>query len=1209
MDDIVPGVPKLDTANRGHAAIVRSIARATRAPLVVLDGQLRIVGANAAFAKLLSTTKRALLGQALADQMGGPWNESGLLKRIAAVRTDKAAMRDAEYEFDTGMGDRRLFRLNARPARTSDAADDAVLLTVEDITDERRAANELRFANALLMAQMEGSPDGILVVDENAQIVSYNRRFLEVAKVPPDLVATKVDDSVLTYVTAQAKDPEAFLARVRYLYDHPEMSVHEEVEMADGRIIDRHTSSLRDETGKYLGRVWFFRDVTKQRWDEAAIREALARAQIHSRVVDTISRSDAVISGGVELLTRQITELASAATGCERVNVWLFNDDESELTCIDNYEATPGTHSSGTVLLESQYRGEFQALKAAPYVDANDPLTDPRTAGYVEGYIKPLGITSMLDTVILASGKNMGLLCFEHVGRPHHWQKDEIEFAERLADKIGLALISRKRRRAEAKVRASADALAEAQAIAHVGNWEFDCRYKTLTWSDEVYRIFGVDPATFTPSYESFLSRIHPDDRAAVDEDYTDSVANRTNHDIDHRILMADGGVKVVHERGRTFYDSNDLPIRSVGTVTDITERKRAEENLRVATAIVEASPTVLFRWSPAEGWPITYVSPNVTRVFGYDAAELTDPPKPYGPMIHADDLAHLAREVEGHVAAGRTGFVQEYRLLTKSGEARWVEDTTSVERDDEGRVLHFQGTVTDIAERKRAEEMLHASRDLLHTVVESAPVRIFWKDTELRYLGCNAAFARDAGKARPEDLIGKDDFQMGWRDQAELYRADDKRVMESDTPKIGYEEPQTAPDGSTIWLRTSKVPLHDGAGKVMGILGVYEDITENKRAEIALRKTNRTLQVLSAGNAVVAQATEERALLHEMCRMAVEIGGYRMAWIGFAQHDAAKTVRPVAIAGGGAEDMKRLECSWADDEKNSSVPGMVIRTGTPQVSQNLAADPQVTSARKRLLAEFGFVSAVALPLRGRTGPIGAMLIYSAEPNAFDTDETKLLIELADNVSFGIAALRDRAEGEVVADRLQRSMETTIEVVAGTLEQRDPYTAGHQRRVALLAEAMARRMSLSEDRVHGLRLAGLVHDLGKIYIPAELLSKPSRLTPIEYEMIKTHSQVGYDILKNVDFPWPIATMVVQHHERMDGTGYPNGLRGDDIIVEARILAVADVVESMMSHRPYRPTRGLDVALAEIERGRGTAYDPAAVDACLTLFRQDGFTFD
>jgi HD-GYP domain-containing protein (c-di-GMP phosphodiesterase class II) len=191
---------------------------------------------------------------------------------------------------------------------------------------------------------------------------------------------------------------------------------------------------------------------------------------------------------------------------------------------------------------------------------------------------------------------------------------------------------------------------------------------------------------------------------------------------------------------------------------------------------------------------------------------------------------------------------------------------------------------------------------------------------------------------------------------------------------------------------------------------------------------------------------------------------------------------------------------------------------------------------------------------------------------------------------------------------LQKSLEQSIRAIADTVDARDPYTAGHQRRVGELAVAIAREMGLPEEKIHGIHLAAAVHDLGKIHIPAEILVKPGKLSDIEFMLIKTHPQAGYDILKDVEFPWPIADIVRQHHERLDGSGYPQGLKGGQILLESRIMAVADVVETMASHRPYRASLGIRLALEEITRGRDSAYDPAVVDACLKLFGEARFAF-
>lgn len=215
-----------------------------------------------------------------------------------------------------------------------------------------------------------------------------------------------------------------------------------------------------------------------------------------------------------------------------------------------------------------------------------------------------------------------------------------------------------------------------------------------------------------------------------------------------------------------------------------------------------------------------------------------------------------------------------------------------------------------------------------------------------------------------------------------------------------------------------------------------------------------------------------------------------------------------------------------------------------------------------------------------------------------------------------IVSMRDITERlEAEADRkhhheqLRQSLIQTIEVMAITIEKRDPYTAGHQKRVAHLASAIAKKMGLPQEQIDGLHLGGMIHDIGKIYVPAEILNRPGSLSEVEKAMINSHPKVGFDIVKNVDFNWPVSTMVMQHHERIDGSGYPEGLSGDDIFMEARIIAVADVIEAMASHRPYRPALGIDAALEEIKRNKGKLYDAAVSDAALVLFSEDGFEFE
>ena len=206
--------------------------------------------------------------------------------------------------------------------------------------------------------------------------------------------------------------------------------------------------------------------------------------------------------------------------------------------------------------------------------------------------------------------------------------------------------------------------------------------------------------------------------------------------------------------------------------------------------------------------------------------------------------------------------------------------------------------------------------------------------------------------------------------------------------------------------------------------------------------------------------------------------------------------------------------------------------------------------------------------------------------------------------------ITDRRQAEVkiqqTLESLRKAVSTTIQVMVSATEMRDPYTAGYQSRVADLARTIATELKFSKEKIEGIRMASSIHDIGKISIPAEILVKPTKLTNIEFSLIKEHPQSGYELLKNIESPWPLAEIVFQHHERMNGSGYPRNLKGDEILIEARIMAVADVVEAMASHRPYRPALGIDIALEEIEKNKGIFYDDTVADACLRLFREKGY---
>lgn len=277
-------------------------------------------------------------------------------------------------------------------------------------------------------------------------------------------------------------------------------------------------------------------------------------------------------------------------------------------------------------------------------------------------------------------------------------------------------------------------------------------------------------------------------------------------------------------------------------------------------------------------------------------------------------------------------------------------------------------------------------------------------------------------------------------------------------------------------------------------------------------------------------------------------------------------------------------------------VAGWVAQTEHPLIVPDVSQDPRFNP---KVDAHSGFHtrSILCVPLTSKGRLVGVVQVLNKKaPEVFDRQDQEMLAMLADHIGIAL-------ENAWNYQKIEEVLEQVVQTLSTTLEIRDPYTAGHQQRVSMLAVALARKMGLSAGETKCLRITGLLHDIGKIVVPAEILSKPGKLSDLELNLIKTHCRAGYEILKEVKFPWDVATMILQHHEHLDGSGYPGGLKGKEIMFEARVLAVADAVEAMASHRPYRAGLGLENALAEISLKRGVWYEAGVVDACLRLFEQ------
>jgi HD-GYP domain-containing protein (c-di-GMP phosphodiesterase class II) len=359
--------------------------------------------------------------------------------------------------------------------------------------------------------------------------------------------------------------------------------------------------------------------------------------------------------------------------------------------------------------------------------------------------------------------------------------------------------------------------------------------------------------------------------------------------------------------------------------------------------------------------------------------------------------------------------------------------------------------------------------------------------------------------------------------------------------------------------------------------------------------------------NESLLKVDDEPALFEQVCRFLTDVEFIRFCWIGLADKESLE-VKPVAYSGFEDGYLSSLKIRLGGSAYSRGPIGAAIRTRQPCAVADIENDPRFTRQREAALKR-GYASSLAVPLIHDTEAIGALSVYSGSKGAFGDAEIDFLVEAAADIALGIRTLRLRRELQQSLSSLGKALEGTVSALASVAEVRDPYTAGHQQRVTRLAVAIATEMGLPQEQIEGIHVAGTLHDVGKLYIPAEILSKPGKLNEVEFNLVKMHSQAGYDILKTVEFPWPVAQIVLQHHERLDGSGYPQGLKGEDILLEAKILAVADVVEAMASHRPYRPALGMGQALDEISKNSGTLYDPEVVDACFKLFYDKEFKLD
>jgi PAS domain S-box-containing protein/putative nucleotidyltransferase with HDIG domain len=429
-------------------------------------------------------------------------------------------------------------------------------------------------------------------------------------------------------------------------------------------------------------------------------------------------------------------------------------------------------------------------------------------------------------------------------------------------------------------------------------------------------------------------------------------------------------------------------------------------------------------------------------------------------------------------------------------------------------------------------------------------------------------------------------------------------------------QEPSHWPSGFHLLRKDGqRVPVMISSSKSLLLAGqtvvnfVYRDMTELVDREHQLSVKNWALSAFSAAALALGRAQSADGLLQSICEAITRESLYALAWVGIAEDDPGKKVRFAGAAGSAVGYLDGLQVSWSEDNPMGQGPtGICIRTNKITIIEDSEVSEFFAPWRERA-RQFGIRSSVAIPFSIDDDRRGVLMVYSSHPNAFEPDAIEVFENLAREFVYGIHALEqkrllqaERRSLEKTKGQLSDALSSMVAPIVTAMEMRDPYTTGHQTRVAEIACAIAREMGWPEERLQGLRLAALVHDIGKIAIPSEILTKPGRLNTAEREMIKGHAETSYAILKDIPFAWPVAQIVRQHHEKLDGSGYPLGLKSDAILIESKVLTVADIVEAMASFRPYRQGIHMDLVLEQIEREAGTLLDPEVVSVCVALFR-------
>lgn len=1194
----------------------RRIIETTGEGVWVIDAANKTTFVNERMAQMFGYTPEEFQGRYLFDFMdeeGRAIAERYLQRRRAGI------VEQHDFRFLRKDGADLWAILETAPIFDEDGEYAGALAMVTDVTERKRAEMALRESEERYRRLVETSPDAIVQTDLRGNIVTLNRQTASLYGV--ENVEELVGRSAFEFIKPEQRD-SAYKSLQEVLETGFGTGIEYDLRREDGTYYraDVNVSLVRGADGEPRGFIGVIRDVTARKQAEAAVKVSEERYRsLQANIPVGIFRSPAVLGGC----------LLSANPALARMFGYERPEDMYETRVADLHlnpdgrkEFIAAVSSAGAV---SDYETQFKRKDGTVFwgsLRARAVKGPDGEVAYFDGILEDITGRKEAEVAVGESEEKYRTLVEQATDGVIIVQDGRIKFANRAAAKLGsyddpgeligreigpfiapqfrelvseryqraiagetaprifeVAILDRRgrkvpvevnagivhyegrpaaivfardvteRKRAEKRIRYFSEFAKNIIESTQVGIYALDQKGTVLIWNQGMVRQFGVDAEELAGRniFEAF---------PALDEEPLGAAIKRAlsrgesfeRTDLRHRTRKK--GERIINTKVNPLKDAAGAIVGAVVITEDVTERQRAEEKIEYFSEftknIIESTHVGIYALD-RKGTVLIW-NRGMVRQFDIDAKELV------GRNIF-EAFPALEEETLGAAIKAALGRGESFERAglwhrTRDKGERVINAKVNPLSDASGRLAGAVVIIEDVTERVRTEEKLRTSEERFRTLTANIPVGVFrtTADPAGRLLSANPALAKMFGYGTPEAM-----YEVP---VAGLYLNPDDRkhfieAVGSSGAISDYEVRLKRKDGAAFWGSLSARVITDEAGKAAFIDGVLENVTERKWNEEALRESEEKYRTL------VEQANDGVVIVQD--------GVFKFANEAVAQltgYDSPRDLTGKEFAPFVAAEFRELVL----EKHRSTMSG----EGAPSIFE-------IAMLRK---------DGSEVPIEVTSG----IIRYEGRPAA-------------------IVTVRDITDRELVLDKVKKSLNGTIYAMSKMVETRDPYTSGHQLRVARLARAIAREMDLAAGQVDGIFMAAAVHDIGKISIPEGILSKPGRLTELELNIIKNHPQVGFDILKNVEFAWPITHVVLQHHERLDGSGYPRGLSGDDIPVEARILSVADVVEAMSSHRPYRPTLGVDKALEEISAFKGVRYDSQIVDVCLKLFREKDFGFN